>query len=466
MIPSVSRWFTVDREELQSGLGRADIPLLTSFDILREQCEQLSAEKYDLIINVTQTEFSGWLMGYISAKTKVGLCFNVRGQASFNSSWFRYLNQHADRSVPDVLNYSDIFSYACEVSEEPRIWPIHVTPQGEQEAMALPLPAGEVIAVQALTSDVKKNWHPTKWNQWLDAMCVLRPAAHFAFLGSPAERSLLQEILAGAADSTRVTLAIVSLDGALAVLNRATLLVTGDTSIKHLANAGSCSVLELSMGSSDYRRTGIYKENSLILQGPAACAPCPHSTPCSQVSHLCSDAISVGAVVAATDLLLKSDWEGLRQAARSFSVKFLRTRVMATGFWYAGDLAGPDAVATVDTWIKRSAYKFLLNGGDKGLLPKFGSEVYQLGAEITQLVPPEGIQPVLAHLEFLEDELGRRQIETTAERRRFEPLTGIGKIPDLASLRQIEMRLENERREIEVKAKLVRSLKTKLLEPS
>ncbi len=464
MIPAVSRWFTLDRDELQSGLGRADIPLLTSFDVLREQCEALSTEKYDLIVNVTQTEFSAWIMGYIAAKTKIGLCFNVRGQASFNSPWFRYLNDHTETSVSDVLNYSDIFSYACDVSEEPRQWPMTVTSQGAGEVAALKLPAGEVIAVQALTSDAKKNWGAARWSQWLSGMTVLRPQAHFVLLGSSAEKTSLEELVNGISEPQRISLGILSLEGALVLLNRATLLVTGDTSIKHMANAASCAVMELSLGSSDYRRTGIYKENSLILQGKAACAPCPHSSPCSQASHICAEKIPVGAAISAADLFLKSDWNGLGQIARSFNLDVLRTRVMSTGFWFAGEIVPADAVKIVDKWIERSAWKFLLSGAAPNPLPKFGSEVYQLGDEITLLIPTEGIRPLLAHLDFLEEQLSRREVEATAARRRFDPSTPAGELVDLSGLRAVQNRLEDERRQIEVKSKLVRSLKTKLVE--
>jgi ADP-heptose:LPS heptosyltransferase len=459
MMPVVDRWHTLNREELQEGLGRADIPLLTSFHVLREQCEALSAEQYDWIVNLTHTEFSGWIAGYIPARNKLGLAFSARGQAAFHSPWFRYLNERASGPVTDILNYTDIFAQACELNHRDMIWPLTPSLEGEREVDALELPGGERVTVQALTSDSKKNWGVSRWVQWFDTFMEQRSNATVVLLGAPNERETLLEIRAGCAHFKRVRVAILSLDGALALLNRSDLLVTCDTSIKHLANAASCRVMELSLGSSDSRRTGIYKPGSLIVEPAVPCAPCPHSSPCSQSSHVCAQALIPTTVARAADFFMSRDL----QALKALPLSLKQTRILNTGFWFAEPVAAVDAAAAMEVWLERSAHRFLLSGAEKNAIPAFGTEVYHLSEELARLMPSGGFSPLVARLDFLEQELSERGHACAQEKAQFQPARN-EPLVDLAGLRARQNRIEDERREVEIKSKLIRSLRTRLAE--
>lgn len=463
IFPTVDRWHTIDREELQNGLGRAEIPLLTSFHVLREQCDALAEEHYDLIVNLTHTEYSAWITGYIPARAKLGVTFDSRGQAFFNSPWFRYLNQRAGAGATDILNYTDIFAEACEIDRTKLNWAMRPTSEGETEAAPFTSGEGERIVIQALTSDSKKNWHASRWISWIDSIMDRRSKATVILLGAPNEREALESIRAGCVHFKRIQVALLSLDGALALLNRSALLVTGDTSIKHLANAASCKVIEISLGSSDVRRTGIYKPDSLILDSKVPCAPCPHSAPCSQARHLCGEAIEPRVAAEAADLFMNESWEALNTLAAVTKISMRRTRILSTGFWFAEDAGAHDPVSAMEVWLERSTHKFLLNGSEKNVIPAFGSEVYQLGEELARLMPEGGFSPLLARLDFLEDELTERRQRCSEESSRFRP-TSQEPLVDLASLRAAQNRLEDERREVEVKSKLIRSLRTRLAE--
>src|ERR1035437_3742562 len=87
MIGDVNKWWTINRDELQEGLGRAEIPLLSSFSVLKEQLDEINKEKYDCIINLTQTHFSAWVAGYLNTGSRAGLAFDVKCQAHFHSPW-------------------------------------------------------------------------------------------------------------------------------------------------------------------------------------------------------------------------------------------------------------------------------------------------------------------------------------------------------------------------------------------
>jgi ADP-heptose:LPS heptosyltransferase len=458
LLPQVKTWWTLDRDELQEGLGRADVPLLTSYDVLKEQLDQISAESYDLVINLTHTKFSGWVAGYVQGKEKLGLAFSATGQAHFHSPWFRYLDRHSQVKSPDVFNYTDIFLQACGLKSSPRQWTLQ-DKSGDSELQGLGLKNIPTLIVQLFTSDPKKTWSEESWVRTLELL--RRPDLQVVLLGSAAERKGVERVAA----RTGAIPAILSLPGALALLNHADVLLTGDTSIKHLANGARARVMELSLGPSDVLRTGVYKEDSLILQPRVACAPCPHSAPCSQSTHACAQSLDPAVVAAAVSAFFTSDWDVLANQARAAGqVSFLRTRHLETGFWFASELNPAQPLTTLERLLDRCTLKFLLNQEFKRDLVEFGSEGVRLTNEIQRLLPRHSSAPVLAHLDFMEKELGRDHERAQFVRTSFARAQAGRASLNLAQVRSEQQQVEDDARQTEIKMKLIRSLKSRYME--
>ena len=448
MIPAVHNWWTLDRDALQAGLGRADVPLFTSYDVLRERLREVSAENYDLVINLTHTEFSGFVAGYLTAREKLGLARNVDGRPSFHSPWFRYLDQHAQRPGADVFHHLDIFWQACGLDALEKRWNFARTAEGRAEVDALALGAGPLVVCQTLTSDERKNWGDDAWVEGLNLLRARAPDVQIVLLGAPNERARVEAVCARV-PGTRA--AIVSLDGALALLDRARVLITGDTSIKHLAAATEVRIVELSLGPSDHRRTGAYPADSYVMQSPASCAPCAFSQPCSQVRIACAEQIEPARVAEVASRILDGTEDALDLGGARTRV--LRTRVLSTGFWFAIDLAVTLTPAVLESILKRCTWKFWLNQDFKNPVATYGTEGLRLGGEIGALVPRDQRQPILAHLDFMERALGEGPVQVQS----FEG-------PDFVRRRQGELAREQSSTQREIQVKLIRSLKARLTE--
>ncbi len=461
LVRNVRKWWSLDRDELQEGLGRADIPMMTSIHVLRETLDEVSATEYDLVINLTHTRFSGYLLGYIRAKEKLGMHVDEFNRVRFNSPWFRYLDRHAKNPVPDVLNYSDIFLQACGL--EHADWEMRPTAQGMSELAALSLPdCGALIVGQTLTSDAKKNWSSQSWTQLFHELYVHDKNRHFVLLGAPSE----QERLTDQIERLRLMgvparLGIMSLDGALALLNRADLLITGDTSIKHLANASRARVVELSLGSSDFRRTGVFKSESLILASRAECAPCAHSSQCSQDTHLCGENLSPQLVAEACENFLKSDWSALTMAAQHGKFKAMRTRRLHSGMWLASDLS--DQKSVVQGLLNRSTWKLLFNQEHRRPLAAIGSESVLIKEDLRELFPTSFGR--FAGLDFIEQEI--EEVRISSEHQLARSPIGIrpdSKTVSITEIREKQVDLGEKLELGEIKKKLIRSLKSQSME--
>ena len=403
LMPYIDRVIPFERERLQKGLGDAAVPVFESFDRLNDLVDDLGSEKYDWLINLTHNRLSGWLMSLIDCKSKTGLCFDAQGRASFGSSWFRYLNFQVDADGPEVFHFTDVFRFALGIEEDGDSSPFLLeTESGKREAAEflreLTGASADLVAVQPLTSDAKKNWGADRFVETIELIARANPRATFAILGAPFEKTQLEPLIAALEEKgVAASLAILSFEGAYSLLKSAKILLTGDTSIKHLACAARTPVVEVSLGSSDPYRTGAYFQGSVVVQSRESCAPCPHSKPCHRESHACAERIPVEAVAMAAGEVLAGRSFQLRAIADEFSdqIDILRVELRAAGYWTAYSVLEPFAEESIARWLDLSCRKIWLTGAweaDASRTSRMGTEILRL-SNLLKTIHPE-VSPI------------------------------------------------------------------------
>lgn len=446
MLPNVSNWWTLDRDSLQKGLGEADIPMLTSYSVLQERLDEINAQEYDLVINLSQTNFSAWIAGYLKCSDRLGLTFDVKGLPHFYSPWFRYLNDQPE-NVDDIFHYTDIFSHACGLDGSTRSWNMCVPETAVNEVDALRLESDNICVLQLFTSDLKKDWPIASWLEMSARLVKERPGLLLVALCAPNEEARVDEFIESAAvQGVKICKAVLSIPGALELLQRAQLLISGDTSIKHLANAARTRVLELCVGWSDWRRTGIYKADSLILQSKAS-------------------VIESQTVAHAALSLLDDNWNRIAELARRFeasNVRVMRTRQLDMGFWFAEPLGVEEDQVIMETLIERGAWKLSLSRGRRREVMECGSAGMNLRRDLKQIFTGKADSAVIAHLEFLDKEETKAVQEASMRLntlKRGHP-TRLTDTVGIADHRRAQIGVEAAYEHSEFKAKLIRVLKS------
>ena len=323
----------------------------------------------------------------------------------------------------------------------------------------------------------------------------LRPQAQFVLLGAPHEEPALDSLMTAASGKgCHLSKAVLSLEGAFSLLKGAQLLISGDTSIKHLANAAPIRILELSLGSSDLLRSGTYKPNSVILQPTIACAPCPHSVPCHKSAHECGDQLTPEMVAAAAHFHLEGNWPGLAKlAGERKDVRILRTRMTELGFWLADEILPSDAEKTIEKIVARCTWKFYLNRDYLQPVARFGTEGVHMKRSLEEILSMETVAGSGGFLDFLETEAGarrdraallldsvRRRQPAVAEIQDFietnDPQSRALKwmdqlnqgsepgVAEIAGLRRVHNQLDQYFHQAQVKVKLIQSLRALLTE--
>ncbi|HRO66570.1 MAG TPA: glycosyltransferase family 9 protein, partial [Pseudobdellovibrionaceae bacterium] len=243
LFPEVDLWFSFDRDGLQKQIGSAEMPLLKPLKELTALIEELSHEHYDLVCNFTHNRLSAFLSAAIPAAEKKGLLAGDQGFRPFENAWLRHFNERFGTKEGTPFHYVELLAGAFDLG---RIEPPVLKSRGN------------LLLIQPLTSDPKKNYHPTSWIRCLNAVRTSRPDLEIGVLGAPFEKETLLKYF------DPEDLLICEWTELKGHLQRAALLVTGDTSVKHLAVQAGVPLLEIALGSADPEKTGAYAHGAWV----------------------------------------------------------------------------------------------------------------------------------------------------------------------------------------------------------
>lgn len=505
LIVGVDRFHYFDRNQLQHSLADAEAPLFQALECLESWLRGLSAENFDQIVNLSQTRLSGLLVSQIRSKKRTGLHFDSDGRPHFESSWFQFLNDHIAHGGSEIFHYADIFQFGAGLNSGLRGFELKETDAGRQESETLLGEGESPICLQAYSSDEKKDWSEANWIQTAKEMQVLDSKVSFRILGAPAEREKVENLVTSLRQhGVRASAAICTLAGAYSLLKRSRLLISVDTSIKHMASAAGVPIVELALGPADERKTGAYSENAVILKPKIACQPCSHFSPCRKASHECGEALSPSLVSLVSHHLSAKNWNALRLIAREYSreAQILKAG-FASDFWMALPLETSLRRWAFEALLNRAAWKLYLQNSHKKLVGEYGSESLRLKGTIPWIFPELDTKTRLLEIRRIEDDLNEMDqrlraisqtlrsfarnnhdderlahlsekiqdwVESNAEEvsslqmLELSRKIQVGVIPDLKALRDLEIHMRGYIDRQDIKLKLIRSIKTNAME--
>jgi ADP-heptose:LPS heptosyltransferase len=274
----VDKYHYFDRDLLQRGLGEASFNILWSHHQLNQLVGTLNQENYQQVLNFTHNKLSAYLLGALQVPIKKGLHHSEGKFQGLENPWLRYFNDRFSGVQTSLFHYVELLGKSFDL-------PV-------QKAAAMPATKSKQVLFQCLTSDAKKNWGLNNFKQLKETIESSLVDYKVKVLCAPFEKETLKAHF-GESD-----LIACDLMGAQEVLKQSCLLVTGDTSIKHLASQIGVPTVEIVLGSSDWTKTAAFSATTEIIYAQVPCAPCSHSQACSQKSQICAEQITVEQVFA------------------------------------------------------------------------------------------------------------------------------------------------------------------------
>ena len=509
MFPEVKSFYSLDRQCLQDSMVSRERPLIEAFDKLKNFCDELNLKKYDLVVNLTQNKLSGYICSYIQSENKNGMSLNARNQVQFNSAWFKYINDVVSAGVESIFHYSDIYYAGLELPMGDQSMVFKETLAGQKEleelfSKSVFSSASKKIAIQFTTSDEKKNWKKESWIETIKKIKMLNEQTQIFLICSPSEEKQAEELRRDLKNySVQVEVAKTSIQGAHALLNVCDLLITGDTSIKHLASGSSAKILEICLGSSDLRKTGAYKPGSIILKSREECAPCNHFMKCSRSKHECGESIEPTLVALLALKIIENDWQAVRILAKEYEdkVEIYKTYLSRNGFWSLECMNHQHVQQTLGQHLDKLAWKLLLQKEHLKPLAEYGTEGHRFSQDLLENFSEANsklLRLTIEQMQYFTEageskinkvlaELARRLRESNAltsadfidkdlrsEISRIEKDLGLGQLLSeklnishelgLFRARQLQLSLNDVFQHLQIKSKILRSLKNQIME--
>jgi len=258
--------------------------------------QSLSAVKYDRVINLTFTRWSGLLAAAIGAPDTRG-AVTTNGISILKNPWLAYcVDMHQFRRF-NRFNVADLFAFGGSGLGPHQPIRFTVPSQAMEWArgriaayrkLGLPL-----VAVQVTTSKTKKAWRPEYFGQTMAALNRQTPCV-FMLTGTANDAADVA-VAVTAYQAAGGTSELFDMVGQTEVAQLATLLkecqlvLASDTGPMHLAVGVGTAVINISVGHVDFRETGPYGPGHWVVQPVLDCAPCDMAEACTH--HRCKDLI-------------------------------------------------------------------------------------------------------------------------------------------------------------------------------
>jgi ADP-heptose:LPS heptosyltransferase len=303
---------------------------------LREFIASLGSAPFDLVLNLTGSQVANLLSARVPAReVRGGLIARDRTRI-VRHPWMSYFWSSLLARTYGCINLVDLFQWTAGVAIDDGGLEIDVPPQARASADAWLRAHGwsgePLIALQLGASDDRKRWPPERFAALADRL----PArlGTIVFVGSEAERPLVERAFARLARPALNAAGATSIPELAALLRHAHLLVTNDTGPMHVATAVGTRVLDLSTGPVFVHETGPYAAGSVAVEPTAACFPCAAGAVCHHLS--CRDDLTE---VDITGLVLHALGEG--DPVRPARARVLQARRTASGRIEFGTLWDP-----------------------------------------------------------------------------------------------------------------------------
>lgn len=271
-LSKVERIIYFDRTAIQQGLLDKNSGQLYSYQKLSKLTEEVQELKIDRLLNLTHNQLSARLVDLFAVGDVKGIGYQDGKVIGLQSLATKYFNEHYSEDINYSFHYVDILKQILELQVD--------CVQTSDEFLA------KKICIQVFSAEEKKE-HNTQF--WCDLISVLRATGctlPIYVICSPSEIERTSLMRLQLQNIENLHFVAPSLNELVSYLMES-VLITVDTSIKHIASHLETRIVEISLGSSNPVKTSAYAAGAWILHSARSCAPCSHSRSCHQPEYFC-----------------------------------------------------------------------------------------------------------------------------------------------------------------------------------
>jgi ADP-heptose:LPS heptosyltransferase len=364
-IPGIDEVYRLDFDRLGRLLLEGGERILEAHGIVRETALDLRERRFDLALNFSSSRMSAVLLGLLQVPDVRGWCMTDDGFRAIRHPWARLFATSCLNRRFAPFNLVDSYRSMAGGRRGARrlLYDVPETARcSAREVLASAgIGAGErVVALQLGASRDVRRWPVASFAEL--ARRLSSDGMRVVLVGGPGERAIAAEV------AGRLERPVLDLCGRTsiaelgALLERADLVVSGDTGPMHMAAAVGTPVVALFFGPALPFDTGPYGEDHVMLHAAVACAPCEHSVTC--LNPFCRERIGPELVARVVRARLTGDWEAVAAAANGArEVRIYRGCFDRAGYVDCRDLgSAPPQADDVVRWAYRAVWLWRLAG--------------------------------------------------------------------------------------------------------
>lgn len=383
-IPGIDEQVVIDlgyvyRSLIQEGQGIVD-----AYAYFNDWIKDLRDRQFDYCLNMSASGFTATLLNLLDIKDSRGWRADDEGTRIISTPWARILGAflfHNNREY-NAINIVDLFRCSAGVVQHPR----HLVYRVPDESRAFARrflsenfdarADGPVICIQAGASQIKRQWHPAKFIDLIKHL-VADLNARIVLTGTKGELPIIEHILSGCEGLPVANAAgKTSLNELAGLLERADLLITGDTGPMHLSVAVGTRVVALFLASAFAFETGPYGEGNIVVHPTISCTPCNPNLSCARPD--CHEQITPALIAYLAKLRLETQSAQIESIQSSSVLDPNQVTVFISEFDQDGfvdfrpisPLVGRKGLSAETPFVLRNAYKELWKDEFDAVLPE------------------------------------------------------------------------------------------------
>jgi len=366
---------------------------------------EISAEKIDVLVNLSFSKSSAYLSQLIKATHKLGMFYDERNQIRINDNWSQYIYSNVMGSAFNGINLVDLFKFILGVKGNETAHPIQSAPITKR------------LIVHPFASHAKKRWRPTKWIEVLSKILRENEQIDIILIGDKseylsAEQIRLAPVLASFVDRIKNEAGKISLEEITQLFSPETIFVGHDSMVGHLASLKQARIVTVSLGTVRPNETSPFIEGAYNISPRSKCFPCFPQDSCEL--HQCHADIPYQVVAGILGLLISGEEVNAKTIVQATSLFHLSSvDIFKTYFSSAGLL---DIKSTMNheptisdvfrkvfrvTWLyflgrieENQNFPQLSNNGHKELLARLGGlqhlfELCEFGKKYSRFILEE-----------------------------------------------------------------------------
>jgi ADP-heptose:LPS heptosyltransferase len=286
-IPDIDDSIVLDMRQFKNreqGLSWVEI-----YHYLESFLQDVKTRRYDLVVNLSHSKLSAFMILYLEIKKVCGFLCNATGDRMTEHPWMQYFGIEPFNRTYNPFNLVEIFTRSADIRPEDQRIRIQepddplslIAPDLNREAIR----DGELlIGIQAGSSLEGRRW-PARYFAELADSLANGLNARIVLFGVASESPLAEEICRLATRREQITdlTGKTDLPQLIAWVGLCRYLVTNDTGTMHIAAALGTTIVGLFFAHAHPYETGPYSPGHVLFQARISCAPCSYGVQCNHI---------------------------------------------------------------------------------------------------------------------------------------------------------------------------------------